>query len=836
MPTIVTDRYDSFPASPKKPRSVGNFAPHAQDPLEVVVSTVMADRDSGAKRGLFRRGARADAAAPSNDTPVATPIPRRERRSSGEMFTTKPANNFDDPWSSDAWAEDGWNDEWADPKSRASIRPAAAPRSADVDAWLESDQTEFADVTADIARKWVPDTEKGRGATWDEPETPVFPHADRVDIDPPTPDESTIKVVVAPVEAPKVEIPRFETPKADVPEVDVPKIDVPKIDVPKIDVPKIDVPEVDVPKIDVPKIDVPKFEFPKPAPEAAHAEQAEPDAHPHETPKSEAPFAAPGIVMTPKAEPIAELIVPTLAPKAESTAPVDSVAEAMERSLSWIEAPKTAAPSLSLDKTDAEPKATPNTSREPAASTVPVLPVGATWDAEPSAPTPTTPTPNTQSPERSAEGTSTIAHTPPASLDDELSTDLEKSLRDELDVTPNTPMSVEKVSDSASFVTGSGWDDEPDTKTWKDDPVVRSLDDDFVHDVTGRVSVDRSVPLEAERRSVPRSVQHSIVPDEYDDLDRSLDLDLAEELDNELPTFVRHERKGLASPGKAKARKHDPLPTPKRAPIGTTTTSPVASPMKIASLDTAPMEATRPSTRPEQATPMPVEPAPVAAISKVVLDDDTWDDVDPNALAASRLDEQLADRPGAVARTSGVAKPLPRAVLKPRPVEAAVAVSDTTRNWSPAPTNATDLATVRLLMTSGLGLAALAVLRLVLALVATIKASTDTNGFGDRLVDAANNLGTEQAVLLVLAVTFAILGRYVAHGRIESVNRLTGRACGVILGAASATLLLAVAKLMNNLGVDGATFESSSQAAVEFLAVGGISLVAIAAAWSTSAQ
>ncbi len=58
----------------------------------------------------------------------------------------------------------------------------------------------------------------------------------------------------------------------------------------------------------------------------------------------------------------------------------------------------------------------------------------------------------------------------------------------------------------------------------------------------------------------------------------------------------------------------------------------------------------------------------------------------------------------------------------------------------------------------------------------------------------------------------------------------------MILGAASTTLLLAVARLVNNLGVDGATFASSAQAVVEFLAIGGISLVAISAAWSTSAD
>ncbi len=129
----------------------------------------MAERDPGARRGLFRRAPRVDT---PEANPTDNPTPRRERRSTGEMFTPRqPA--VEDPWSSDAWADDGWNDAWDDRSRRASIRPAAAPRSAAVDAWLESDQVEFADVTADIARKWVPDPGGGRGVTWDEPEPAV---------------------------------------------------------------------------------------------------------------------------------------------------------------------------------------------------------------------------------------------------------------------------------------------------------------------------------------------------------------------------------------------------------------------------------------------------------------------------------------------------------------------------------------------------------------------------------------------------------------------------------------------------------------------------------------
>jgi hypothetical protein len=798
----------------------------------------MADRDSGAKRGLFRRGARGETDAPAPESPV-TPVPRRERRASGEMFQ-KPAGGFEDPWSSDAWAEDGWNDEWADPKSRASIRPAAAPRSADVDAWLESDQTEFADATADMARKWVPDGGKtGAGATWDEPENPASP---RPDIDDRAQDFSTPKVETLKVETPeaaKVDVPEapvFEAPKLEAAKLEAAKLEAPKVELPKSDAlptgivmksaadafvpaPEAKLSAFETPAVELAKTDL-KLETPKP--DAAKFDAAKPDVAKFDATRAEAPkletpqvdAAKPDAAKTDGAKfETSRTTIPVETPTVVGTPPPPV------EPLSWMDAPKVVARPAPLPKvtptsttTPATPATTP-TSTSPAAatsSTVPVLPVGSTWDAEPVKPV--------------------QAFQTDLSTD----TDIDESLRAELEGKPKTSLAaaVTKTTPAtpatpASDIMGAGWDDEPEPQTWKDDPVVRSLDDDFVEDVATSVVVDRSVPVDAERRSVPRSVQASLVPDEYDaydDVDRSIDLDLAEELDHELPTFVRHERKAAAgTPTKPKARKADPVATPKRAAIGTSMpTPPLAFP-----------KAETPLPKAKPAELVPAASKPTAATT--LIDDDVWDDVDPNSLAASRLDEQLEDRPKGTNKPIPAAKPAPqRTPLKPKPVTPELVAPE--RKWSSAPTNATDLSIVRLLMMSGLGLAGLAVVRLVLALVSTIKGSTETNGFGVRLVDASINLGTEQAVLLVLAVTFAILGRFVAHGRIESVNRLTGRACGVILGAASATLLLAAARLINDLGADRADFASQSQAALEFLAVGGISLVAIAAAWSTSAE
>ena len=81
----------------------------------------MSVSDNRRKRGWFRRGDAPEApAAPEPAEAPAAPV------------------RYDDPWSADAWSEEGWDDEWNDRTRRARVRPAADPRAADVDAWLES--------------------------------------------------------------------------------------------------------------------------------------------------------------------------------------------------------------------------------------------------------------------------------------------------------------------------------------------------------------------------------------------------------------------------------------------------------------------------------------------------------------------------------------------------------------------------------------------------------------------------------------------------------------------------------------------------------------------------
>jgi hypothetical protein len=788
----------------------------------------MADRDPGAKRGLFRRGTRAETDAPEVTPEADSPGPRRDRRSSGEMFAK--SGNFEDPWSSDAWAEDGWNDEWADPKSRASVRPAAAPRSADVDAWLQSDQTEFADATADTARKWVPDAGAKLGATWDEPEVSPMQVGSAGAAEVAVPTALTPPPIVDPV---AVELERslawVEPPKpfpakqeAQLPSApSFMKSTEPKLEAPKPEVietkfeSKAPVVETPVEKavIETPVIETPVVETPV-----------------VETPVDEKPVAKPPVIET------AAVKMPTVDAPANS-APANKIFEPAKESVKEAvhEPVKESAPQKPL---------------------APIAPVGATWDAEPELPEPPTATANA-----STVSTPIFAQTQAAEVL-EVDSTLDAALTSEF---PNASGSITPLPIPEKAILGDGWDDAP--VTWKDDPVVRSLDDDFVQDYTGEIEVS-SLPADLERRSIPRTVPQSLVPEQYDDLDRSIDLDLAEELDHELATYVRPDRKAgrqipTAPVAKAKKLKPEPEPisTPKRAPI---------------------------------VAPQSVSPQSV--------DDDVWDDVDPNALAASRLDTELNDAPaltkpidralnapakpanslakptlpkanapaadlsgpigvpkaekislektGAESTAEGKTAPeapevsnVPKLASKRVPGSATVPsqlggeTSAPKRQWSPPPqATASDMSVVRLLMTSGLALAALAVVRLVVALVATVKASSETNSFGDRLVDASNNLGPEQSVLLILAVTLAILGRYVAHGRIEAVNRLTGRACGVILAASCATLLLSVARVINEVGTDGANFASSAQAFVEFLAVGGMSIVAMVAAWSTSAE
>ena len=573
------------------------------------------------------------------------------------MFTPRqPA--VEDPWSSDAWADDGWNDEWDDRSRRASIRPAAAPRSAAVDAWLESDQVQFADVTADIARKWVPDLAANRGVTWDEPE--------------PTGDAR-----------------RSHAP------------------------------------------DVSDSQPPEPASDVS----ADPST-PH--------------VVEPAVEQVVEPVTASI----------------------------------------------PEYVREPVVAQVvePVLEQVAIIDS----------------------ATVRVEALRPVPSNDAISWVARPAIANEnVEELLNQLLSTTDTGANPDPIMGSGWD-EADQIDWKDDPVVRALDDDFAPDDSVAADTSALAP-ELERRSVPRVLRQSALPEAYDELDRSIDLDLAEELDHELPTYVaRRDRKQPPTPPKTK-KKVPEQPSPRRSSIG--------APSSAA---TPPLKASTPPV----AAQKPAADAPPNDAHK----DEYWDDIDPNALAASKLDIELADGPSATNLQAGRprATTQPVAAVQPKPKLAKnVADARLDHNVEPlSPVSAKSL--VRLLLTSGLGLGALAVLRLVIAMVATVKASTEITSFGDRLVDAANNLGAEQGVLLILSITLVILGKYASLGKAQSIARLTGRVCGIVLAAASATLLLGMAKLVNALGADEASFASSAQALVEFLAFGGMSLVAMYAAWTSA--
>ncbi len=137
--------------------------------------------EKGDKRRWFRRGreeldSMIDDQVETEAAPEVDPAraARRTKRS-GDMFRS-PAN--EDAWSSAAWADDDWDDDWTDSPKRTSVRAAAAPSAAKVDAWLESDSNDFADSTRDIAKKWTGPESKGvpePGAFWDdEPVVPVL--------------------------------------------------------------------------------------------------------------------------------------------------------------------------------------------------------------------------------------------------------------------------------------------------------------------------------------------------------------------------------------------------------------------------------------------------------------------------------------------------------------------------------------------------------------------------------------------------------------------------------------------------------------------------------------
>jgi hypothetical protein len=128
----------------------------------------MAENGNRGMRGWLRRGS-------VKTEPASRPNPPGAATGPGAASGTRPALDdparsaaFGDPWSADAWSDEGWDDGWNDRTRRASVRPAAEPRSADVDAWLESDQTQFADVTADMARKWKANVPEAVGSTWDD--------------------------------------------------------------------------------------------------------------------------------------------------------------------------------------------------------------------------------------------------------------------------------------------------------------------------------------------------------------------------------------------------------------------------------------------------------------------------------------------------------------------------------------------------------------------------------------------------------------------------------------------------------------------------------------------
>ncbi len=663
------------------------------------------------------------------------------------MFTPRqPA--VEDPWSSDAWADDGWNDAWDDRSRRASIRPAAAPRSAAVDAWLESDQVEFADVTADIARKWVPDPGGGRGVTWDEPEPAVDGRGSQApqvsDSQPAQPatdvsGAASARHVVEPVTA---SIPEFVSEP-------VVKHISDAVSEPVAE----QVPEPVVEHLPEPVAE----HVPEPVVEHLPEPVSEPVTQPYVAPL--------------RAGPTPEVLLPDF----RARVPDEPVSNPVETAVAVAD-----------DHVDSvvEPTISPGLESIIDSTTVPVDTLGA------------------------APANDAISWTPRPAI-----------ANDNVEEILNQLLSPADTGESPDPIMGSGWDDDADQIDWKDDPVVRALDDDFTPDESVAANSTGIAP-ELERRSVPRVLHQSPLPEAYDELDRSIDLDLAEELDHELPTYVaRRDRKQPPAPAKTK-KKVSEQPSARRSSIGAPSSAPVP-PLKAS---TPPVAAQKPKAD---------------ALPDHAHQDEYWDDIDPNALAASKLDIELADGPSSTTLEADRprAKTAPEAAaLTPKKRADNVADTRLDRDVQPtsptSPTSAKSL--VRLLLTSGLGLGALAVLRLVIAMVATVKASTEITSFGDRLVDAANNLGAEQGVLLILSITLVILGKYASLGKTQTIARLTGRVCGIVLAGASATLLLGMAKLINALGADEASFASSAQALVEFLSFGGMSLVAMYAAWTSA--
>jgi hypothetical protein len=146
----------------------------------------MSDQASTKRRGLFRRNRDEDEfeaerdlselSLPTSDEHdeeweapiVASPAARAPRRTA-DMFA--PKEKF-----ADTWSEDSWDDEWKEPAvRRTSIPPAADPTPEKVDQWLESDASNWDDVTRESVRKMGADPSHAAaarsirpGSTWDD--------------------------------------------------------------------------------------------------------------------------------------------------------------------------------------------------------------------------------------------------------------------------------------------------------------------------------------------------------------------------------------------------------------------------------------------------------------------------------------------------------------------------------------------------------------------------------------------------------------------------------------------------------------------------------------------
>ena len=338
----------------------------------------------------------------------------------------------------------------------------------------------------------------------------------------------------------------------------------------------------------------------------------------------------------------------------------------------------------------------------------------------------------------------------------------------------------------------------PPTPVFQDDfqdDFQNDFDDDFdtAADSSDRpksVELDNSIaewPIVAEETldhdfaSIPLTgIRHD---DDFDDLDTSIDADLFAELDEEAPPYVR-------------------------ARTAAATSVAVTAPL-LATLRTHPAD-------------------PALTSPRVTEFDELWDDADTGSIAASSLDALLDD-------DTTVAPPPPATSLLPPPATSkartAPVLAKPVRHTDTA--KSSELPMTRLFLGSGLALAALSALRVVLALLSTLTASTDQSNRGDRFVDAAKVLGPVHGLLLVVATALILLGHYVGRDRLESVANLTGRGCGVIIATSAVTVMMAVATLVSDISDNGA-WGASLQAVVDFAVLGGAAAVAAGMAWSAT--